>query len=133
MPDDIRVLIIEDNYLIREAIKDCTAGLTCSFTEAEDEREALSHIGSQDFDVIFLDVGLPEADGLETLRMAKELRPDLPPVVILTGYLDEARRRKAEEIGVFEYLTKNQLSTPAITRVIALALNVTAKRHAKEN
>jgi len=131
MTEVIRVLIIEDNKFVRDVLRDCTTGLTCSFTEVENETEALERIRTEDFDVIFLDLGLPEGDGLETFRKAKEMRADLPPVVVLTGHRQEARRKKAEELGVFDYLTKDQLSTEEITSRIRIALE-SRRLHGKQ-
>ena len=122
MGENIRVLIIDDHELIREAIKDCMAGLSCSFIEAQNEQEALNEISVGKFDIIFLDLGLPEADGLETLKKAKQMRPNLAPVVVLTAYHDDGRRRNAEELGILDYLTKDNLSVKEVTRVIAMAL-----------
>jgi two-component system KDP operon response regulator KdpE len=133
MGNDIRVLIIEDNNHVCETIKDCTAGLRCSFIEAEDEEQALESISSKDFDVIFLDLGLAEVDGLEILRKAQQLRSDLAPVIVLTGYLDENHKKKAQELGIFDYLTKDQLSTKVVTIAITLALKSRNKLYGKEN
>jgi CheY-like chemotaxis protein len=55
--------------------------------------------------VILSDINMPGMDGLSLLREIKKRRPDLP-VMILTAYGDEERRRRAAEYGAAEFLTK---------------------------
>jgi CheY-like chemotaxis protein len=55
--------------------------------------------------VILSDINMPGMDGLELLREVKQRRPDLP-VMMLTAYGDDERRRRASELGASEFLTK---------------------------
>jgi CheY-like chemotaxis protein len=55
--------------------------------------------------VILSDINMPGMDGLELLREIKQQRPDLP-VMMVTAYGDEERRRRASDFGAFEFLTK---------------------------
>jgi|SRR5579872_512445 len=55
--------------------------------------------------VILSDINMPGMDGLELLRRIKEQRPELP-VMMVTAYGDEERRRRAAEYGAFEFVTK---------------------------
>ena len=55
--------------------------------------------------VIFSDINMPGMDGLALLREVKARRPDLP-VMMLTAYADDERRRRAAESGAAEFLTK---------------------------
>jgi CheY-like chemotaxis protein len=55
--------------------------------------------------VILSDINMPGMDGLELLRVVKERRPDLP-VMMVTAYGDDDRRRRAAEFGAFEFVTK---------------------------
>lgn len=133
MNRDIRVLIVEDNPHVCETIKDCITGLKCSFKEVDDEEHALGAMGSNDFDVIFLDIGLADIDGLEILKKARQTRSDLAPVIVLTGYLDEAHKKRASELEIFAYLTKDQLSTQVVTAMITQALESGDGLHEQEN
>jgi len=109
MSEDIRVLIVEDNKNARATIKNSLSGLNCNFSEAESGEKALSIIKKKTFDIIIMDIGLPGIDGIETYRRAKEMTPDLAPVIILTGYLDSGRQKKGKEMGIYEFLTKDPL------------------------
>ena len=55
--------------------------------------------------VILSDINMPEMDGLALLREIKMMRPDLP-VMIVTAYGDDERRRRAREYGAAEFITK---------------------------
>jgi CheY-like chemotaxis protein len=55
--------------------------------------------------VILSDINMPGMDGLELLREVKQRRPDLP-VMMVTAYGDDERRRRAARIGAFEFVTK---------------------------
>ena len=55
--------------------------------------------------VILSDIDVPGMDGLELLGEVKQRRPDLP-VMMVTPYGDEERRRRARELGAFEFITK---------------------------
>jgi two-component system, response regulator, stage 0 sporulation protein F len=55
--------------------------------------------------VILSDINMPGMDGLNLLQQIKEQRPDLP-VIMVTAYGDEERRRRAREYGAAEFITK---------------------------
>jgi len=55
--------------------------------------------------VILSDINMPQMDGLDLLAEIKQRRPDLP-VMMVTAYGDDERRRRASELGAFEFLTK---------------------------
>ena len=55
--------------------------------------------------VILSDINTPQMDGLDLLAEIKQRRPDLP-VMMVTAYGDDERRRRASELGAFEFLTK---------------------------
>jgi CheY-like chemotaxis protein len=55
--------------------------------------------------VILSDINMPGMDGLALLREIKQLRPDIP-VMMVTAYGDEERRRRASEYGAAEFVTK---------------------------
>ncbi|HTQ35311.1 MAG TPA: response regulator [Stellaceae bacterium] len=55
--------------------------------------------------VVLSDINMPGMDGLELLRAVKQHRPELP-VMMVTAYGDDERRRRAVEYGAFEFVTK---------------------------
>jgi len=74
-----------------------------TFTRAQD---ALEYIEKDDIDMIISDFLMPEMDGLQFLRRARDLRPEVPRV-ILTGYADKENAIKAiNEVGLYQYIEK---------------------------
>ena len=55
--------------------------------------------------VILSDINMPQMDGLDLFAEIEQRRPDLP-VMMVTAYGDDERRRRASELGAFEFLTK---------------------------
>ena len=69
-------------------------------------REALDLLMSAlHFDLIITDVRMPEMDGLELLRQARQMRKDLP-VILMTGHPTRRNRLDAMEKGAFDYVSK---------------------------
>jgi CheY-like chemotaxis protein len=119
----IEVFIIEDNRNARETIMGILSSPEVNFTEAEDWQSALTIISERTFDVIILDLGIPEMNGLQILKSARQINPQLAPVIMLTGYLEEGFKREAEQMGVFEYITKAPLPRKALRDAVIRATN----------
>ena len=71
----------------------------------EEALDRLAHGIEPQLIVILSDINMPGMDGLELLRAVKKRHPDLP-VMMVTAYGDEERRRRANEYGAFEFVTK---------------------------
>jgi CheY-like chemotaxis protein len=74
-------------------------------TSGEEAFDALANGVRPELIVILSDINMPGMDGLSLLREVKRLRPDLP-VMMVTAYGDEERRRQAEQAGALQFLTK---------------------------
>jgi len=66
-------------------LADMLTDLDHKVVTAQGGREALEKVTTQDFDLVFTDLAMPEMDGWETARAIRKRRPDLP-VVLVTGY-----------------------------------------------
>jgi len=71
----------------------------------EDALDTLANGVRPELIVILSDINMPGMDGLTLLREIKTRRPDLP-VMMVTAYGDEERRRQAEQAGAFQFLSK---------------------------
>lgn len=71
----------------------------------EEALDRLEHEIAPELIVILSDINMPGMDGLELLRAVKARRPGLP-VMMVTAYGDDERRRRATEYGAFEFVTK---------------------------
>ena len=77
-----------------------------AFCFAHHGEEALAALTAEpDIELMLLDINMPGMDGLELLRVLKERRPELP-VMMVTAYGDDERRRRAAEYGAMEFVTK---------------------------
>ena len=75
---------------------------------AQSAEEALNKLNTgvePELIVVFSDINMPGMDGLDLLRRVKERHADLP-VIMVTAYGDDERRRKAQEFGAKEFVTK---------------------------
>jgi AmiR/NasT family two-component response regulator len=118
--ENVRVLVAEDDYLVAEMVKGLLedAGYTI-VGEAADGLKAVEMTQSLRPDVVMMDIGMPDMDGIEATRLIYERCPT--PVVILTAYETEELVESATEAGVGAYLVKPP-SVREIERAISVAL-----------
>ncbi|MBL8914077.1 MAG: response regulator [Archangium sp.] len=86
-PLSLRVLLVDDEPLLRRSTRRLLELLGCTVEEAETGRQALERVRAHvtDFDVVLMDVTMPEMSGIEASEVLRELAPKLP-VVLSTGY-----------------------------------------------
>ena len=119
----IKIFVIEDNpgdlVLIREMIKD--SGLEFELENSETLKEGLETFKKLDYDILLLDLGLPDSDGIETfLKAHSELTNK--PIIILTGFSDEEQATNAVSRGAQDYLIKGQVDPNLLSKSIRYAL-----------
>jgi signal transduction histidine kinase len=121
-----RVLLVEDNQgdagLVRFALR-AESGGDYSFSAAHVLRldDALESLKEKPFDLVLLDLSLPDAQGLETLARIRQAAPDLP-IVIITGVNDESVAVEAVRGGAQDYLVKGQADSHAVIRAILYSI-----------
>lgn len=120
----IRILCIEDNAgdarLLQEMLLDA-GGDQVTLSQAPDLTQALARLQTESFDIILLDLGLPESRGLNTFSRVQEAHPELP-IVVLSGLDDEAVAISAVQEGAQDYLVKKQISGGSLLRSIRYAI-----------
>ncbi|MEO7398938.1 MAG: response regulator, partial [Ilumatobacteraceae bacterium] len=84
---------------------------------AETLEKGLALVRRGGFDAVLLDLGLPDSQGLQTLRAVRQLDPDIP-VVVLTGLEDEEAALQALRDGAQDYLVKGRFTGPVLVRVL---------------
>jgi diguanylate cyclase (GGDEF)-like protein/PAS domain S-box-containing protein len=118
------LLVIEDNpgdmRLLREMLAGAGA-FDAEIVHAQTMREGESALRKNPVDLILLDLGLPDAQGIEAVRRARFAAPRLP-LVVLTGLDDEMVAERAMQEGAQDYLIKGQIETRALLRAIRYAL-----------
>ncbi len=118
--ESLRILLVEDNptdaLLVREALAEATSP---AFTVVHGEmlQCALDLLARRPFDLVLLDLGLPDSQGIESLTRLRGRAPDVP-VLVLTGLDDEDIGLKAVHAGAQDYLVKGYLSEKSLPRII---------------
>jgi two-component system OmpR family response regulator len=116
-----RILIVDDDLHIREVIRVALKKAGMSVTEARDGKEALTRFAGDRPDLIVLDIGMPEFDGLDVCR---EIRKSSDvPILFLSARDDEIDRILGLEIGGDDYVTK-----PFSPRELVARVNVILRR-----
>lgn len=116
MPE--RILIVEDQGEVREALKDLFVSAGYEVSVAEDGYDAIEKAVSEDYDVITMDVRMPGMNGIRATDLLRERRPSVP-VVIISGYLGDAfeYRKTLEGMGVRYFLEKPVSMAEAVKTV----------------
>ena len=126
------LLLVEDNpgdvRLLREMLNEAGAQKT-ELTQAASMGEAERHLAQALFDIVLLDLGLPDAQGLEAVRRARAIAPRVP-LVVLTGLDDETLASQALQEGAQDYLIKGQIETRGLLRALRYAIERKAMEEA---
>ncbi|MBK7839445.1 MAG: hybrid sensor histidine kinase/response regulator [Candidatus Obscuribacter sp.] len=116
----LSILIIEDNDPDARYVQEILPRENYTFVHKHSLKEALS-CDEQDYDLILLDLTLPDGQGLatfETLNKAIKSKP----IVILTGLNDEVLANDAVKLGAQDYILKQEMSEYILTRTIGYAI-----------
>ena len=120
----IKILLVEDNPadadLLAELLE-VSVGVEWELVPVEFLHEAIAHLSKQPFDVVLLDLSLPDSRGLETLTRLREVAPDTA-MVVMTGLDDEAIALESVRLGAQDYIVKGQITTPLLVRTIRYAI-----------
>lgn len=103
MPD-IPILIIEDEPQIRKFLKSALSSQGYAIREAVNGKEGLTLVTTHPPEVVILDLGLPDMDGLEIIRQVREW--SYVPIIVLSARGQEQDKITALELGADDYLTK---------------------------
>ena len=118
------VLLIEDNLgdivSIRTMISELSDGLF-ELKFAESLGEALKILENENFDVILMDLGLPDSQGFRTFTQVHNQMPELP-IIIITGLEDEDLGVSAVKEGAQDYLVKGQVDKKLLARSLKFAI-----------
>jgi two-component system, OmpR family, KDP operon response regulator KdpE len=99
-----KILVVDDEPAIRRLLRSTLGVQDYSVLEAASVEEALEVLGREKVDLVILDLGLPDGDGLEVIR---KLRPDSAlPIIVLSSRDDERGKVQALDAGADDYVTK---------------------------
>jgi len=124
MIDRLNILMVEDSSGDSRLIKELLAeSKTVAFELKRVERlgPGLDLLATRPFDIVLLDLALPDSFGLETLLAVRRCRPDIA-VIVMTGNDDEALGLQATQAGAQDYLVKGQVSSQLLIRSIRYSI-----------
>lgn len=104
-----RILLIEDNLIAKKMAMHILSGLNCQVDHAPDGKTALQFASQQCYDLIFMDIGLPDMDGYEVTKRIRlqEWNIDAPvPIIALTAHVDSENQQHCIEAGMNAVLSK---------------------------
>jgi diguanylate cyclase (GGDEF)-like protein len=119
-----KLLIVDDDDVDREKFRRLLRGsdLVANIEEASSGRDAIARMHSDHFDCVIVDYRLGDTTGTELVRSIKEAIEYPIPIIMVTGCGDEEVAVVAMREGVYDYLTKNHLSSPIVESAIHGAL-----------
>src|SRR3569832_1166184 len=120
----IKVLLIEDNpqdaRLIGEMLREAQ-DQPFRLQHVERLTEALGHVANEHYDVVLVDLTLPDAHGICTVSHLQSAQPELP-IVVLTDENDENLALQAVQAGAQDYLVKGQGDSHLLSRALWYAI-----------
>jgi DNA-binding NarL/FixJ family response regulator len=114
----IRILIADDHAIVRAGLKQFIADqLDMEVAgEAATGAETIALVRTQEFDIILLDISMPDKNGIDTLKAVKHIKPDLP-VLILSAHAEEQYAVNLLRAGASGYINKETASTQLVGAV----------------
>ena len=123
------ILVIDDETEIREGLELLLTSEGYAVTLADTGESGLALLGQQPFDLVLLDVSLPDRNGLDLLREIRQRESDLP-IILITAYGSIDMARTAFKSGAQDYITKPWSNDELLAQV---ALAIEGRRLREEN
>lgn len=115
----ISVLVIDDEQSVLKAITAVLKHEKINATCASSSREALEFLNKQSFDIILLDIMMPEQDGFSLLKELRE-KQILTPVILLSGREEDAAQVEGLGLGADDYMTKPFSKSVLVSKIRAI-------------
>jgi len=118
--DNLRILIAEDQALVRQGISALLSEIAIDIIEVGDGEQASQAIKSAEFDLVLLDIGLPLRTGLDVLREVRQSRSG-PKIIMLTGDTDRYSPKEIYAAGADGFLYKTSDASHFLETCVAVA------------
>jgi DNA-binding NtrC family response regulator len=100
-----RILVVDDEEALRTVLSSELEGEGYNVSMAADGEEAISVLGANQFDLILLDIKMPNVDGFEVLKFVKQNQPSTK-VIMLTGFADLKNAIESKKLGAEDFVSK---------------------------
>jgi two-component system NtrC family response regulator len=121
-----KILVIDDENAIGALMSRVIEQMGHSATYADTLKSGMRAANEDDFDIVFLDVQLPDGNGLDQLPVFREM-PSIPEVIIITGFANSKGAEEALSNDAWDYIQK-PVSAVEITRCVQRALQYREER-----
>jgi DNA-binding response OmpR family regulator len=118
----MRILLVEDDPSVADSVIDGLVSANLEVDHVATGKDAISKALSESFDLILLDLGLPDMDGQDVCRSVRE--KSTTPIIILSARSDEIDRVLALEFGADDYMVKPFGMRELVARIRAVARRV---------
>ncbi len=122
----LKILIVDDEYLIRNVIKEYCQIDGYQTDEASNGEEAVDKVYENSYDLIIMDVMMPKLDGIKASKEIKEIK-DIP-IIMLSARTEEEDKLNGFDIGIDDYITK-----PFSPKELMARIKAVTKRNVKED
>ena len=115
----MKILVVDDETLIREVIKEYASLENYLVKEASNGYEAIEMVKKEDFDLIIMDIMMPKLDGYSASREIKKIK-DIP-IIMLSARGEELDKLTGFDLGIDDYITKPFSPKELIARIKAVS------------
>lgn len=122
----VKILLVEDDDAIAESLRMVLQGTGIEIERVSTVRDGRDRASAEDYDVILLDLGLPDGDGLDVARSVRETKQT--PIIIVSARGDEIDRIVGLEIGADDYVVKPFSQRELLARIRAVTRRSSVKQ-----
>lgn len=119
-----RILVVDDEASIRRTLRDILEYEDFGVDEAVDGKEALRKLRSKPYDLVLLDIKMPEVDGMQVLEAMRDVAPEVPAIMI-SGHGTIETAVEATKLGAFDFIEK----PPDLNRLLVSVRNGLDRGH----
>ena len=118
--ENVSILIVDDESAVRNSLCDWFKKDGYDADKAEDAADALKKFSTKSFDIVLLDIMMPNIDGMELQKRIKRIDPSII-VIMITAYASVDTAVEALKEGAFDYVTK-PIDPDDLSRLVARAV-----------
>jgi CheY-like chemotaxis protein len=118
-----RILIVDDDELNKALATYILENYDVDIDDASNGKEALEKITEENYDLVLMDLHMPEMGGIEVVSLIRKRRIDVP-VIAITGNVLKAEKEKCINAGMNEYISKPYDESELLKKIINLLLTV---------
>lgn len=105
MDNKIKILLLDDEPIVTERLKPSLEMSNYHVDAFISGKDAIDQLKKEKYDILITDLKMSSPDGMEVLRMARQIQPDLKAVVV-TGFATKKTAEEARESGAIEFIAK---------------------------